>query len=73
MRLQELGPLGIARGLRRFSVNAAVQLHGEGVLDAKEIQDKTVIRMLSPEFQAGQATCSQRVPQFGFGIRLLLA
>lgn len=72
MRLQKLGPLGIARGLRRFSVNAAVQLDGESMFYAKEIQDKTAIGMLSPEFQAGQAAGSQCVPQPGFSVSLLL-
>ena len=72
-RLQKPGPLGIARRLCGFGMNAAIQFDGEALFEAKEIQDKTAIRMLPPEFQPGQAAASQCVPQPGFSVSRFLA
>ena len=70
--MQELGSFCIARSLRRLGMNAAIQLDDELMLHTKEVQDKTLVGMLPPKFQPGQATAAQCGPQSGFGIGWLL-
>jgi hypothetical protein len=73
VRLQKFCPLDIACGLRRFAMNATVQLDGKLMFHAKEIQDKAIVRMLSSKLETRQATASQRFPQLVFSKRWLLA
>jgi len=63
VRLQELCPLCITRGLYRVGVDASVHFDYKLMLNTENIEDKMTVRMLPPELEPSKTTASQRLPQ----------
>jgi len=68
---QIFGPARVLLPL--FNVLSTIQLDDQLCVGAAEIDNKSVERHLSPEFQAAEAVAAQSEPQRSFGIGLLPA
>jgi hypothetical protein len=66
--LQPTRSLGIGDGEREIGVLSSIEFHDQPMLEANEIDDVDLDRLLALELVAKQASCTQSAPQHCLGI-----